>query len=866
MRSRRKNRGSVVLLVVGLLTIIAMLGSTFVLVARLDRRQSRAIADDAPTRGVADGVLALIVQDRLDDLYLSGNGPYGTATKVTDLIDAAHDDADRVLASNEIEGANWRHISNIGDFTGSATNVAQTGLVDTDGDTIRDARLWDSRITNGRGDRYYVAVRVIDASGLVNANTAYSSAVTAQPDMILPLSSVSLFRLASGTYTAIHAERRGTTSADIVTYEAEYSIRPLNPVSQGANSFLPFDMSDMLAIAWRENGASTAQGRLFTALGPQFNTAKGNLTVWSASRVYIPTRVTGDTAQVYKADLNEAGYNELFNAFFNAIPRGVSGLTSGGSVAEQDRRRKLLAAQLAVNTIDFTDSNDSVTPTTQDSRGSALISADNSQAVTVYGVERQVFVTEAFGKRYKEMPSDPAEPPIERYYWAVELFNPYTTSIDLSDYKITSAAGEVTLSGTIPAGKFVVLASTETAADITVHSTGTKKSIALDLSGATQIHRTVAAPGSKIVIANIPAISLPDPAPPAGSNAKKTKNIFWHDTRKDARYTRTITREVTDSQPRDYTSKDGGTSTAGDTYLGRANPSADLPNENLVPCPVYVRNGKMISLGDLCRILYVGPTQDKSLREQLGHAGGYAIGRLDPAGGANNYGNALIPNIPPGALLGNYVMVGSPLADKTSAGTPIDNDGDGQANNLSNVGEEDIIFGRINANTAPSAVLMSMGGVGQLVAASNRQAIANEIISYRNSSTVGGFASPAEVAIPVLTAGGSLTGGWALPLNMASSNSAPGNYALYGANDDDGLSTSGADRIEGDIAKHHVYYSWLSNHVTVRSDVYIAYIRVQIGDSTSATRGVRHYVAVVDRSNCRTSTERPIVRMFARAK
>ena len=69
-----------------------------------------------------------------------------------------------------------------------------------------------------------------------------------------------------------------------------------------------------------------------------------------------------------------------------------------------------------------------------------------------------------------------------------------------------------------------------------------------------------------------------------------------------------------------------------------------------------------------------------------------------------------------------------------------------------------------------------------------------------------------------------------------------------------------------DLAKHRLCYSWASNSLTVRSDVYLAYIRVQVGDDEDAVQGVRHYVAVIDRSNCRRRDDRPIVRMNARVE
>jgi len=847
MRRTRRNRGSVVLLVVGLLTIIAMLGSTFVFVARMDRRQSKAIAESAHIDGVADDVVRRIAQILLDDLHISNlNQVYGDATKASDLIDAIHPDCDRHLASPETEGGNWPQVSDLGNLTGGGTNKTPARLADTDGDGVGDAVLWDSGISNGAGGSYWVAVRVEDLSGRINANTAYSTKIAAEVDHVLPLFNVSLQKLIGTAATErVHISRcNNRAGVNILDYEDDYNIRPLDA---GTNK-LPFDMSDMLALAWRRDGSPIIQGRLYRALDNEFNNARRHLTVLSASRIFVPVPVMGDTAQVYKADLNQAEYNELFNAFYNAIPRGASRYT-GNAAGEQERRRKVLAAQLAVNVIDFTDEDDEVTYRDKDSSGRSLISPEDGGATTVFGVERQPFVTEAFGKWYREVPAEGEGEPKDRYYYAVELLNPYTSSIDLNDFRIEAGGTDQKLSGTIRSGGRVVIVNDK--ASIVVASanpTPTVIEIAnLSLSAGATITRTVGA--HKVIIGRVPAVSLQKPQ----DNNKTTRNLIWADRLNEARYTRDIDpSDLSNSPAHDYTNKDMGTMTSIKSRLGTTN--TDAPGGNQSPCPVYVRNGMMINLGDLCRILYVGPSVTKSLREALGSNSDISAGRMDPAGAAGTYNDVMIPNIPVGALLGNYVMVGSPLAD-LKGNTRIDNDGDGRANDFNNVGREDLIIGKVNINTATRGTLMSIGGVGQ-AADGLRAAFATDIITYRNNATIGGFASPAEIARPLH-----------LPQpenNYSAADLAPLNYALSDNNSDDGLSTSGAARVDDDLIKERVYYAWASNSLTVRSDVYIAYIRVQIGNDRRTTLGVRNYVAVIDRSNCRRRTDRPIVHMCAR--
>ena len=53
-----KRRGSVLLMVVGLLTIVAMLGSTFIFISYLDARQTQAVAERNHVDPLARGVLS----------------------------------------------------------------------------------------------------------------------------------------------------------------------------------------------------------------------------------------------------------------------------------------------------------------------------------------------------------------------------------------------------------------------------------------------------------------------------------------------------------------------------------------------------------------------------------------------------------------------------------------------------------------------------------------------------------------------------------------------------------------------------------------------------------------------------------------
>ena len=226
-------------------------------------------------------------------------------------------------------------------------------------------------------------------------------------------------------------------------------------------------------------------------------------------------------------------------------------------------------------------------------------------------------------------------------------------------------------------------------------------------------------------------------------------------------------------------------------------------------------------------------------------------------------------------------MVNSPRKDA------YDNNGDGPADTAGI--PEDAVYGSINPSTAPAQVLACLPSLAMLPKA-DRDKIAREIVNYRDlldgtgandgkyasntrATVLGvaglrnepGFATSGEIMLPLIQRASKNDITQKLPYAVYTGG-APANYWLA-SNDggswanpssDDGL----REAIPNDITKYLVYYAWMSNHLTVRSDTYIAYIRVQLGDSTNSV-AYRSYVAVLDRSNVFTPDDQPQLLMFA---
>ena len=822
-----KKRGSVILMVIALLTILAMLGSTLVMVARLDRQTSHAIASSAaPAPEVARSVLDMLRADRAADLYIDAAGViYGNiAGDPQKAIDYPHELVDQVLACIERESnGEWRHVTHMrGAPGGSYVNVKPSELdCDTDGDDANDARLVETGITDPEGRPFLAAVRMIDSSGLLNVNTAYRTSIrNSWPWM--PASNISLTPLLAN-WGNIDTGRSGT-APNIESYDNWYVLRPLAPPPPpvGNARVTPFDLcGDLLGLAWQGNTPSTGTGRLFDILKVADLGARPYLTTWSCSRIVVPLYKSG-LATTERLDVRWAvgqapqpvANNPLYGTFRDML--NCYG-PSAGDAKE--------AAQLLANTIDYTDGADAVTV------------LEYAPGNYVFGVERQPFITEVF--YYKWLNGAVVETKS-----AIELFNPYSSPIDLKSYEVEGLDSSDFAAGVkiMAPRTYWVIVSDST---LKVADAGKRIEVPfLNLANPVRILRPApGSPGGKVCVEqfsdNLYA-HLADPTVPGAGGAVWLAMQRNDDPKRCLYVLESYTPDLTDA-PHNYADTQGS--------LGAVNDAAASLAGS--PCPVYVRNGVFINVGEMARLLRVGPTDTESLPRRLTPLLPEAR-TLFPGGSASG-----TPSVQLGCMVGEFFKIDSPLYDG------IDNNGVAPADEPT----EDIVYGLVNVNTAPKAVLKCLPAIAQDSA--NVDRIADEIMAYRdqtggytnrtglipNLRNSPGFGTSGEVAIPIRQAIGAVNG--------YNANNAPENYAIAdGGASDDGLAPFPQD----DLDKYNVYYKWLSNQVTVRSDTYIAYILVRSPAGGAGGQRDRRFVALIDRTNCRAAGDLPRVLMMAEIK
>ncbi len=273
-------RGSALILTVVLTSLLAILGVLFLLTMRMDR-----MATTATTEGrQLDFAIGTIVADISEILAQDVPGVV-RGTEYYDYPDAN----DPWLADLEpyTDGTNfyWRQVSDLTGFWGSTARHVLIDLVgqrdvigdiddtadindvraDADGDGVSDA-LWFELpgIMSNKGKPIYAAVRIIDNSAMLNLNSGYWFAPDlARPSFIDGHSPFQINVVALGGENLTWAEENSHAQAlltarridpdnpdpNLIAYEREVIWRYLRP---NPNSpFTPFDMSDELDLRYR---------------------------------------------------------------------------------------------------------------------------------------------------------------------------------------------------------------------------------------------------------------------------------------------------------------------------------------------------------------------------------------------------------------------------------------------------------------------------------------------------------------------------------------------------------------------------------------------------------------------------------------
>ncbi len=816
----RVKTGSALILVIVLTSLLAIVGVTFIMAARVNRMATSGIADSKDLDSAVDTVIAKISQELTLDV------PYKPAG--VEYYDYPGDEDVWLACLEPYRDVNgdyfWRRISDIyGGLDADdlwaeiipdyqvPSDVDEDKPADADGDGVADSKwVKIDGMTSSKGKPIYAAVRIIDDGAMLNVNTSRRfDPCETDPSLIDGSSQIqiNLFALAqrslSNDINDLDAERDIYGSPP---YNLDDYIRDVVWQYDEPNGFYtPFDIADELEVRNRFTlNRTDVDSRLENVWDGAFQsgpnshpylstpvTADSNYSAWTKEVFYDDSSGPNDPnysyrhlGTIYNMDriINPYGGKMLNinDANKDSIYSVISWVLNDLSFADANG----VAAQIAVNMKDYIDNDSNVTP----------IPVDGN---TYYGFERPCVYISELAHRFALDPNA-AGPP---YFfpsafnlsYAIELYKPYTADIypDPNQWRLDIGGygtNYITWSGS---ARFHVIYFENPVVPLSVvfdsdpnFPSPSADTITLGTGEG------VFEPGDRISLQRRVGSDwiTVDSEPVPGGNASGwwSPDDIPHSFQRDITRHKCIRRLWDDNNSRD-------------PNLGRGNSFVDSDSLTIQAHPP---NTDFTNIGEIGMVFrkgaYYRDTADRN------KCVGYSTNKTE----ADVRLNLKTPAF---RNLFNYLTVFDPTDDG------IDNDGDSLIDvDTLNQTPEWKIPGRININTAPWFVLKQLPWM--------RTDIAREIVDYRDSASVEGFRNIAEL------------------MDV--------DEMAYYADDEIGDLGDFPDLTENDNApddfeERDVIFARISNLVTVRSDVFTAYILVRIGTDGPQKR----VMAVLDRSD-----------------
>jgi hypothetical protein len=678
-------------------------------------------------------------------------------------------------------------------------------------------------MTSGKGKPIYAAIRIVDHGAMLNVNTAYKFDLS-DPNVTLPdingssQMQINLMALAGrGTAQAGSAEETNLLFAranngvdvdpwDLLKYEQNviwnYGSNEPNGV------YTPFDISDELELRNRfllnHTGIDTrledwsAEFRNSNTLSTPLTSGGRPLDTWF-KRAYDdgnidPNYAYRHIATTYNMDriINPAGPTLNNGKMINVNIADVSLLydaISAGLRGTDPNFTVVDTNDLAAQlTVNIIDHRDDDTDVTYLPIGSE----------TYYGFEAQPFISEiAFSISGRDA-DDSAN-----NEFAIELYNPFDVDIPLGNFQLELRRPNGEIAGTINLTGYAI--SDGSRFVITNGSAASNGFGVASLTGTGGIKED-----SNLVLATFRSLDTDPPtyalnerydifllrttsAEDIYLDKQQTQDEWFNwDTVKGTRQSYCRPDDNWNVVYQDFQS-------ATETLGGANGTGGNRKNYNLANSV-----GFFVTIGDITRVLKVAPGTDPNdmIGIRLSSEPGEEDVRID-------LWNPAFTNI------FQYLTVIDPADPSHGHGT-----------------SETRIKGRINVNTAPSFVIEQLPWM--------HAAIAQEIVSYRDT-TAKGFESIAELMqVPLMGMQVPLMGYYAYDPS----------YSLIDLDRFPDLTPN--DGAVSDFEERDVIFSRISNLVTVRSDVFTAYILVRIGVDGPQ----RRVIAILDRSQVNSTGDR----------
>ena len=815
--------GSALILTVVLTSLLAIVGVLFVMVSRVDRMATSSISENKELNLAVDTVVAKISQELILDIPGMAGQEYYDYPDVNDTW----------LASLEpyFDGTSykWRQISDLyakwdpntevqAEVVPDYQYVITEGLAaDADGDGVTDA-LWTiiPDVNSGKDKPIYAAVRIIDNGAMLNANTGFKFTPFLDPNnlasTILDIGGpgqmqINLLALAGRPADPCDLPD-STDELALLTARANpyYGLNPLRLDEYEKNviwtydelkePYTPFDISDELEFRNRfllnhrdiDTRLEQWSGQFrLNVLSTPLTSGGASLDMWfDKADLYSsidPNYTYRHITTTYNMDrIVDPNGEKMVNVNFADVNELYTAILDGLLSKDPNAVGAVeLAAQLAVNIKDLRDSDSQV----------SILPVGST---TYYGFEAQPFISElAF-----RISDSGADTPANNYF-AIELYNPFDTDITLGEFRLEvrdsndAVVGtvEMTDNGIADGSRFVI-------------TNGDAASRAFGVAG--MMKTGGGKEDTDFILATYDAVEGSDP--PEYVLRESYDVYLIRTTQAGDIY---LDKQQTQDQWFEWDTVSGR-----QQFYARADDDWDVVYQDMELASNTLTNsngldaarknynfyifaselGRFASVGDIARAFIVGPSTDPD--DMIGV-------KLDTE--PEEYLVRLDLQNPAYANIFQYLTV----MDPTEHVDPND-----YTDNQSFLNETRI-KGRININTAPWFVIAQLPWM--------RPEIAQAVTLYRDTIS-GAFESIAGLLqVPEM-------GYYAYDPS----------YATVDLSDYPDL--TGNDGAVSDFEERDVIFSRISNIVTVRSDVFTAYILVRIG----ADGPQKRVLAILDRS------------------
>jgi len=833
---RRTKRASALILAVVLTSLLALIGTMFLMAARVDSIGTSGISQNRDLDSAVEAVVANISQELSQDVPGMPKG--------SEYYDYPGD-SDRWLASLEPydNGTKWRQISDVTgyigrvwrlsaqrdvdaeivderekillDYDGDIRDTASGGgqLADADGDGVADSKWIELEgMTSSKGQTIYAAIRVVDNGGMLNVNTAYQFDPSGTPPENRidgsSLTQINLFALSKrssfNTIGQLDDERYNSEPQNLDNYIRDVVWR-YYPPAQGTK-YTPFDISDELELRNRFTlNRSDVDSRIEEVWNSAFHALNylrtpvdsSMLSAWEDEVYYEPSDINDVNTYSYRhigttynmdRIINPAGEKMLSvndpNVAVGSLYRAIKRAIGPGDPNSEDA-----VAQIAVDLLDWRDNDSNV-------------SYYDVNGVTYYGFERPCVYISELAHHFVD-PNLPTAPMTWVYRsYAIELHKPYSEDNDPCQNKWRLFIDN---SGSVSGASDV---------NVSIDWLGTRRFHVIYF-----MHSDSSSP-ALLNVSFDPNDIDPNRSPDAYTRSINTGRIIFEDgsvirLQRLAGNGNWITVDQTyppqpgsgwlqigtgrQSIQRDITLHKcirrlwaNATQVAAPT-LGRANTYTGSPGM----IQAHPANKNFTNVGEITRLF---------------RKGAYGFDGIGYSSDSDEEHEVRFNLADP-----NMREVFKYLTRFDPANDDIDNDGDGQTDETTLTQTPEFkVAGRININTAPWYVIAQLPWM--------THDIAQKIVEYRDTAAVKGFENIGEL------------------MQVAEMHYyktvEPGDLAVF-------PDLTPGDGAPDDFEERDVIFARVSDLVTVRSDVFTAYILVRIGTDGPQRRAL----AILDRSN-----------------